>query len=122
MRTKQADKRKSIGRPPKESPLADMARSPAQNHDLTDEDRTKLRNFLSSTDKPFTVTTLPTSRKRKRAGANVYTEQNLDDERLEVQYEIKPLNNWESMKRYKKFTGTRSSRTCRKEGMDTNVV
>ena len=106
MKTKHTGPSKANGtpaRPAKATP--DMAKSPSQPHELSDKDRAKLKEFLNKSDKPFSVTTVPLNRKRKRTSANLQTQTDLFDDRLSVRYEIKPANNWESLRRYKKFTG-----------------
>ncbi|KAK5120438.1 hypothetical protein LTR85_006377 [Meristemomyces frigidus] len=89
-------------KPAKASP--DALKSPTQPRELSDKDRAKLKDFLNKSDKPFSVTTVPLSRKRKRASTNLLPQKDLFEERLDVNYEIKPANNWESLRRYKKFT------------------
>ncbi|TKA83772.1 hypothetical protein B0A55_00002 [Friedmanniomyces simplex] len=99
------------GTPPRSPPAAPQVRSPPQAQELSHEDRASLKEFLENSDKPFSVTTIPPSRKRKRPGTDpaVRTEGDLFETRLTVDYEIKPTTNWDSMKRYKKFTvGTES--------------
>lgn len=78
---------------------------PQQPPDLSDEDRAGLKRWLDSRDKPFSVTAIPLSRKRKRDSQALQMQNDLWDERLSVRYEVKPRNNWESLRRYKKFTG-----------------
>lgn len=115
MRTKQTRGRKTNGGVRKAStPSPSMARSPAQPQDLSDKDRERLKKYLHNNPKAFTVVTVPPSRKRKRASPNLHTETNLAQERLAVEYEIKPANNWESLRRYKKFTGMRKDLRERK--------
>ena len=84
-------------------PLQTPKTAAVQPHELSARDRDKLKDFLNKSDKPFTVTHVPNSKKRKRDA--VVFQDGLFDQRLDVQYEVKPGNNWESMKRYKKFTG-----------------
>jgi hypothetical protein len=91
------------GTPAKDTPVSDV-KSPSQPHELSDADRRRLKEFLEKSDKPFQVTTVPISKKRKR-GAPLQIQKDIFDPRLDVQYEIKPANNWESLRRYKKFTG-----------------
>jgi hypothetical protein len=74
--------------------------------ELSEEYRTRLRDWLDHTDDPFAVHTVPLSRKRKRTNANqLQVQDDLFQERLTVQYEVKPRDKWESLRRYKKFTG-----------------
>jgi hypothetical protein len=89
-----------------------------QPAELSASDRAKLLDYLERTDRPFGVHTVPLSRKRKRTGANqLYVQDDLFQDRLTVQYEVKPRDKWESLRQYKKFTG---KRRCDKEfGMDT---
>lgn len=78
----------------------------AQPAELSAEYRTRLRDWLDNTDDPFKVHTVPLSRKRKRNSANqLQVQDDLFEERLTVQYEVKPRDKWESLRRYKKFTG-----------------
>ncbi|EMC95259.1 hypothetical protein BAUCODRAFT_72155 [Baudoinia panamericana UAMH 10762] len=79
-------------------------RSPLQPHDLSKEDRERLKDYLDTSDKPFSVETQPLNRKRKRAGTPLPIQEGLFEERLNVRYKVKPMNNWESLRKYKKFT------------------
>lgn len=77
-----------------------------QPAELSEKDRRRLREWLEVTDRPFQVRTVPLSRKRKRQSVNqLQTQDDLFEERLAVQYEVKPRDKWESLRRYKKFTG-----------------
>lgn len=87
------------------APSTDTLKSPSQPRELSEKDRAKLKEFLNKNDKPFSVTTVPLTRKRKRASATLQAQADLFEDRLSVQYEVKPSNNWESLRRYKKFTG-----------------
>lgn len=79
---------------------------PMQPAELSEKDRMRLREWLEVTDRPFQVRTVPLSRKRKRQNVNqLQTQDDLFEERLAVQYEVKPRDKWESLRRYKKFTG-----------------
>jgi len=81
---------------------------PLQPAELSEKDRLRLREWLEYTDRPFTVHTVPVSKKRKRTGTNqLQLQDDLFEERLAVQYEVKPRDKWESLRRYKKFTGKR---------------
>ena len=90
--------------PAKATTTPDVIKSPAQPKELSEQDRDKLGAYLDRSDKPFAVTTVPISRKRKRA-TEAQVQSDLFGDRLTVQYEVKPANNWESLRRYKKFTG-----------------
>jgi hypothetical protein len=80
----------------------------AQPVELSASDRLKLRDWLEHTDRPFGVHTVPLSRKRKRTAANqLQVQDDLFEDRLTVQYEVKPRDKWESLRKYKKFTGKR---------------
>jgi len=72
---------------------------------ISDEDRVRLRDWLDSTDQPFTVRTVPLSRKRKRNSARQQVQGDLFEERLTVRFEMQPWKEWKSLRRYKKFTG-----------------
>lgn len=79
---------------------------PSQPAELSDNDRTRLREWLEHTDRPFEVRTVPQSRKRKRTPANqLQVQDDLFEDKLAIQYEVKPRDKWESLRRYKKFTG-----------------
>lgn len=79
---------------------------PAQPAELSEKDRTRLRQWLEVTDRPFEVHTVPLSRKRKRkSGYELQTQDDMFEDRLALQYEVKPRDKWESLRRYKKFTG-----------------
>lgn len=54
---------------------------------------------------PFRVDTIPLSRKRKRSDARLKVQDSLFGERLAVQYKVEPRRDWESLRRYRKFTG-----------------
>jgi hypothetical protein len=82
---------------------------PQQPAELSEEDRLRLREWLEYTERPFAVHTVPLSKKRKRTGTNqLQLQDDLFEERLSVQYEVKPRDKWESLRRYKKFTGKKS--------------
>jgi hypothetical protein len=76
-----------------------------QPTELSEEYRTRLRDWLNDTDYPFEVRTVPLSRKRKRNNNQLQIQEDLFQDRLTVQYEVKPRDKWESLRRYKKFTG-----------------
>jgi hypothetical protein len=57
---------------------------------VSDEDRVRLREWLDSTDQPFTVRTVPLSRKRKRNSARQQVQGDLFEERLTVCFEMQP--------------------------------
>lgn len=82
------------------------AKSPAQPApvELSDIDRQAVKTWLDDAKTEFKVTTAPLSRKRKRSG-NMQTQTDLFEDRLSVQYEVKPRDKWECLRRYKKFTG-----------------
>ncbi|KAK4954559.1 hypothetical protein LTR10_007990 [Elasticomyces elasticus] len=90
---------------PTQSPPPQV-KSPQPAPELTAADRANVKEFLERTDKPFSITIAPQSRKRKRGAESpsLREETELFHERLSVQYEVKPSQNWESLKRYKKFT------------------
>lgn len=85
-------------------------KSPAQPPELSQGDKQKMKAFLDKHEKPFTVRTLSntaSSKKRKRGDeqASYVLQEDLWEERLSVQYQVKPRERWESLRRYKKFTG-----------------
>jgi hypothetical protein len=103
---------KSVSRkktPATPATISKAHKSPAshtQPAELSEEYRTRLRDWLDHTDNPFAVHTIPLSRKRKRNNVNqLQVQDDLFQERLTVQYEVKPRDKWESLRRYKKFTG-----------------
>lgn len=75
-----------------------------QPKELLEEDRVRLKDWLSTTDKPFGVKVDAPTRKRKR-GEEMYLEEGLLVPDLQVLYEVKPRDKWESLRRYRKFTG-----------------
>ena len=79
-------------------------KSPTQPLELSDADKAKIKSWLDKQEKPFGVTTIPLSRKRKRA-SGLQPQTDLFEDRLSVQYEVKPRDKWECLRRYKKFTG-----------------
>lgn len=92
---------------PNKTPKSPTAQ-PTQPAELSEADRSRLREWLEYTDQPFSVHTVPLSKKRKRTGINqLQVQDDLFEERLAVQYEVKPRDKWESLRRYKKFTGKR---------------
>jgi hypothetical protein len=89
---------------PSKTPKSPTAQ-PSQPAELSETDRARLREWLDYEDRPFSVHTVPLSRKRKRTGTNqLQVQDDLFEERLSVQYEVKPRDKWESLRRYKKFT------------------
>jgi len=72
---------------------------------VSDEDRVRLREWLDSTDQPFTVRTVPLSRKRKRNSSRQRVQGALFKERLTVRFEMQLWKEWKSLRRYKKLTG-----------------
>lgn len=86
------------------SPAASTPRPPSQPADLSETDRLKLKNWLDAQGPaPFSIATLAPSRKRKRT-STLQTQGDLWDERLNIQFEVKPRDKWECLRRYKKFT------------------
>jgi hypothetical protein len=72
---------------------------------LSDLAQLDLRNFLNKADKPFGIATLPNTKKRKREASTYNAQEDLWEDRLSVLYEVRPKDRWESLRRYKKFTG-----------------
>ncbi|KAK5172282.1 uncharacterized protein LTR77_003920 [Saxophila tyrrhenica] len=84
---------------------AATAKSPSQPLDLSDDDRQRLKEWLDKSERPFSVATTALSKKRKRqSGEPQPAQTDLYEDRLNVQYEVKPKNSWDSLRRYKKFT------------------
>ncbi|KJX93211.1 ebs-bah-phd domain-containing protein [Zymoseptoria brevis] len=114
MRTKQTGKKAkqaatSNGTPAVQTKqtASDNVKSPnttTQPPELTEAEKSKLKAFLEKQGTPFTVSTAPASRKRKRDAAAVLIQDDLWEDRLSVQYEVKPKDKWDSLRRYKKFT------------------
>lgn len=104
---------KQIGKPkpkangtPKAPPDTEKSiKSPTQPTELSEADRAKIKSWLDKQDKPFGLVTAPLSRKRKR-NSGLQTQTDLFEDRLSVQYEVKPRDKWECLRRYKKFTGS----------------
>lgn len=80
-------------------------KSPAQPPDLSDTDKHQMKTFLDNAVKPFTVAFHSSSKKRKRDAHTYALQEDLWEDRLSVRYEVKPRSRWESLRRYKKFTG-----------------
>lgn len=91
--------KKSATRNKKQPPLA-------QPKELLEEDREHLRHWLSRTDKPFGVKVAALTRKRKRQ-EEMHVEEGLLVPDLRVLYAVKPRDKWDSLRKYKKFTGER---------------
>lgn len=110
VRTKQTGKPKpKANGPSKQPPEADKSvKSPTQPTELSESDRTKIKNWLDKQDKPFGIATQPLSRKRKR-NSGMQVQNDLFEDRLSIQYEVKPRDKWECLRRYKKFTGAFSA-------------
>ncbi|KAK3719012.1 hypothetical protein LTR37_004575 [Vermiconidia calcicola] len=105
VRTKQTARRKSNGTPkaaPKNEP--EPMKSPAQPTELSDADRARIKSWLDKQEKPFGLATAPVSKKRKRNSGVWQTQTDLFEDRLSVQYEVRPRDKWECLRRYKKFT------------------
>ena len=114
VRTKQTGKLKSNDKlkangTPRASPVTLVTKSPTQPAELSDSDKTKIKNWLDKQDKPFTLATTAKSKKRKRS-PTMSEQVDLFELRLNVQYEVRPKDKWESLRRYKKFTGSHSRR------------
>lgn len=73
--------------------------------EISEKNRVRLLHRLDSTDQPFRVNTVPLSRKRKRSGTRLQVQDDLFEARLAVQYKVEPEKDWESLRRYKRFTG-----------------
>lgn len=82
------------------SPTAQPAQLSAEEHD-------RLRNYLETKERPFKVTTVPITGKRKRGMTSkvLQLQDDLFEKRLSVFYKIEPRDKWEKLRRYKKFTG-----------------
>ena len=97
----------TVAKTPSKTPKS-PATQPSQPAELSEDDRVRMHEWLEYTDRPFSVHTVPLSRKRKRTGTNqLQVQDDLFEERLSVHYEVKPRDKWESLRRYKKFTGKR---------------
>lgn len=89
-------------REPSHGSLSKILNGPAE---ISEKDRVRLLDRLDSTDQPFRVNTVPLSRKRKRSGTRLQVQDDLFEARLAVQYKVEPEKDWESLRRYKRFTG-----------------
>lgn len=77
----------------------------SQPTELSERDKERLEKWLKHNEKPYTIATVPLSRKRKRSiGHELQMQTDLFEDRLAVQYEVKPRDKWESLRKYKKFT------------------
>jgi hypothetical protein len=76
---------------PSKTPKSPTAQPP-QPAELSERDRARLREWLEYKERPFSVHTVPLSRKRKRTGTN----------QLQLQDDL--FEERESLRRYKKFT------------------
>jgi hypothetical protein len=77
----------------------------AASVEVSDNNFTELGEFLDRTDQPFKVKTSALSRKRNRNDVQPQVQRNLFEERLDVKYEVQPLDVWKKLRRYRKFTG-----------------
>ncbi|KAF2164080.1 hypothetical protein M409DRAFT_68019 [Zasmidium cellare ATCC 36951] len=89
--------------------LKDTTAQPSKRGRKSDSNSTdpeKIKEWLDKTvEGPWTVHAIPVSNKRKRdAPSKMLVEDRLFEERLNVQYEVKPRDRWEALKTYKKFT------------------
>ena len=88
--------------------------TPQQPEALTDEDKENLALYLDQGN-PFTVRTAklpPTDSKKRKRDQNLLLQEDLFEDRLSCLYGVEPLDKWESLRRYKKFTvGTESIAT-----------
>jgi hypothetical protein len=76
-----------------------------QPGELSKVSRARLRDWLEYTENPFKVHTVPLSRKRRRNNVRqLQVQDGLFQERLAVQFEVQPRDEWESLRKYKKFT------------------
>lgn len=87
--------------PTTQSPAPKTTTQPAE---LSEKDKQAVKTWLDDAKTNFAVATAPLSKKRKRSTA-MQTQPDLFEERLSVQYEVKPRDKWECLRRYKKFTG-----------------
>lgn len=93
-------------------------KSPHPQQELTDLDRKRLREFLDHNDRPFDINVVPASKKRKRTPPSLQEQNDLFEDRLTVQYEIKPWDKWTSLKKFKKFTGGSCASVARGRSTD----
>lgn len=111
MRTKQTStaansKKGRAARKPKDSTAKPIKRG-ARKADTNSTDPEKIKEWLDKTvEGPWIVHATAFSNKRKRdTPSKLLTEDRLFEDRLKVQYEVKPRDRWEALKTYKKFTG-----------------
>ena len=112
VRTKQSGKsRPKANGTPKPPPEVERSiKSPTQPAELSDGDRAKVKDWLDKQEKPFGLAMAPLTRKRKR-NSGLQSQLDLFEDRLSIQYEVRPRDKWECLRRYKKFTG--SSVVCK---------
>lgn len=120
MRTKQTSRpapsaaNSKKGRVPRKKKSSDAKpvekRSPTTNNS---PDPDKILAWLNrSMETPWSVSTTAQSNKRKRDAPKMEVEDRLFEDRLTVQYEVKPRDKWESLRSFKKFTGRWSVKKC----------
>ena len=93
---------------PKPTTTSKARTNSLQPTELSAEYHTLLRDWLNDGKNyhPFEVHTVPMSKKRKRSNNNhLQVQEDLFQDRLTVQYKVEPRDKWESLRRYKKFTG-----------------
>lgn len=86
---------------PSHEPTSTFSTEPTETIDAK---RARLVRHLDSTDQPFNVNTIPVSRKRKRRITQPQRQDDLFEPRLAVEYKVEPVDIWESLQRYKRFT------------------
>lgn len=119
MRTKKTAR--PAATPVMKAPATPNIKSPSsQPEELSEKDFNKIRNYLDDHEKPFKVLIAPVSRKRKRQSAALLPQTDLFEDRLSVQYEVKP-NTWERLRKYRKFTGTYRTNTAQMDEQGLTV-
>ena len=87
------------------TPGANGVKPSSQPPEISEADRAKMRMWLDKQERPFSVVMVPSSRKRKRDTTALPTQDDIFEARLSIQYEVKPKERWDNLRRYKKFTG-----------------
>jgi hypothetical protein len=106
--TPKLDFKSQLNGTPKSTTTSKARANSLQPTELSAEYWTLLRDWLNAEDNdhPFEVHTVPLSKKRKRSNnKHLQVQDDLFQERLTVQYKVEPKDKWESLRRYKKFTG-----------------
>jgi hypothetical protein len=101
--TKSKSAKSKLATPKAHRPPEDL-KSPQPQ--LSDVATNELRDWLNNNPvNPFSIATLPNSKKRKRESSTYQAQEDLWEDRLSVLYEVRPKERWDNLRKYKKFTG-----------------